>query len=677
MGHPPTRNPAEAFGQRAYQPPGMPPQASPAGLAAAEDGAYAARGPAGRTYAPPAPGGPSMTSPRNGPPMGPGQWDSAMGPRRPDPRGWDAGPDRGVPFGRPGPDPTVNPRPAPSPRDLGPPGLWDYAGPPGRSPRDFAGGPLRPPPPAIPQATPRDLSARHWAPLPDPSAYLPGTGPRGASPVRLGSREPPQQSPIPGASPRDLSARQWGPPPDPRAYAPPMGPRAASPVRLPADWAEPPTSGRNSARRSRSTDGRPDGPGSPPLMSRSPQRMSPPMPPRDGYGPREGDAGPPRAPPRPSPRTASPEVYSARSGGPAPYDRPRSARYPPPDHPHRPADPPGHDSRADPEGQGLPVDDRQCHACAEEIGRTEYFEADGRVFHSGCFTCRKCRTRLGPTVEFYRHGDVYYCAGCFGAYRDVCVYCVRPMQGKRVANFWREALCSSHLRDSLLTDCQDCGRIVPAQSPSRTVSGLPYTQCDVCLQAAVHSEEQARRLVADVGRALEAEYRFTLGQPLGNVPLQFQPIPDLMQLSADHGHHGKTPRLVGGLTEACARDGRPALDRLVLPLAVSADRLATLAAHELMHAFLLLHRFPLAKLGATFEEGACELLAYLWMTSAKQKDKPTYQFWTDQMARGRDPVFGDGFRRMRTAFERYVELYDRETALPRLLADIRKQEAAP
>lgn len=140
------------------------------------------------------------------------------------------------------------------------------------------------------------------------------------------------------------------------------------------------------------------------------------------------------------------------------------------------------------------------------------------------------------------------------------------MNGKRIMNFWKEAICTSHHKDSLLTDCQDCGRIVPAQSPARGVSGLPYTQCDVCLASAVHSEDVGRALFTEVLAVLKEDFGFAL--PQRPPPLTFMAIPSLLR-TCSKTTHGKVPRLVGGHTEVPKDSGDRRPGQIALPLAVS------------------------------------------------------------------------------------------------------------
>ena len=88
-------------------------------------------------------------------------------------------------------------------------------------------------------------------------------------------------------------------------------------------------------------------------------------------------------------------------------------------------------------------------------------------------------------------------------------------------------------------------------------------------------------------------------------------------------------------------DGVAVLEGLPTPL------FDGVVAHELGHVWLIVH--GIKGLPQWAEEGFCELLTYRYY---KQMNTPESRYRTESMEKNPDPVYGEGFRRVRAIADR-------------------------
>ncbi len=86
--------------------------------------------------------------------------------------------------------------------------------------------------------------------------------------------------------------------------------------------------------------------------------------------------------------------------------------------------------------------------------------------------------------------------------------------------------------------------------------------------------------------------------------------------------------------------------------------------HELGHVWLIVH--GVKGLPSWAEEGFCELMTYRYYT---QLDTPESRYHAEGIERNPNPVYGDGFRRVREiagamGFQRFVETLQTTKRLP-------------
>eukprot|EP01001_Neometanema_parovale_P000095 NODE_100_length_3356_cov_57.345809_g93_i0.p1 GENE.NODE_100_length_3356_cov_57.345809_g93_i0~~NODE_100_length_3356_cov_57.345809_g93_i0.p1 ORF type:complete len:340 (-),score=29.70 NODE_100_length_3356_cov_57.345809_g93_i0:197-1216(-) len=316
-----------------------------------------------------------------------------------------------------------------------------------------------------------------------------------------------------------------------------------------------------------------------------------------------------------------------------------------------------------------------CHACQVPVLDTRALvRADERVFHREHFRCVECDKRLGTTgdADWCRHGDAYYCRWDFSnSMLDKCVYCEKRMRGHRLVNSYGEVICAPHKLDAntdpenpVVTDCQDCGRVVPLMASVRYGPRMPRLQCDSCQYRSVKSDEVARGLLAHVRLVLNREYNLDMRRL--HVPITLLSLNELQQ-EVENKPHGEAPYLLGGVTTV--EPGTSNIRWVGLPTGISADHLCMIIAHELGHVYFHINNFQ--QMDWIVMEGTCELVAYLWITAQANAGNKVLDFWADQMIRGNHPLYHAGFHQAKRAFDWLTDQYGRAHALPALLGRIK------
>jgi uncharacterized protein YjaZ len=121
----------------------------------------------------------------------------------------------------------------------------------------------------------------------------------------------------------------------------------------------------------------------------------------------------------------------------------------------------------------------------------------------------------------------------------------------------------------------------------------------------------------------------------------------------------------------------PHVKWVAVPLGISQDRITMMMAHEIMHVYLFKALKPDEKLTPDVEEGLCELVVYLWMTSNGQCHKEMYKHWEDCMISYDHPIYNHGFWKAKAAFDQFVLRHGKEGALPALLHYVIKHRIFP
>ena len=236
-----------------------------------------------------------------------------------------------------------------------------------------------------------------------------------------------------------------------------------------------------------------------------------------------------------------------------------------------------------------------------------------------------------------------------------CAVCGKIILGRAVKNLWGDAYCLHHQDEYPMCDC--CGRLI---SPRMTGGGVTYDDgrqaCNVCRRTAVDTKEQAKPILDSVCRWL-----YDRG-------IRFQGLVLKVDLLSTHelqqrlggrgaGKGAAAPGVIlqadlGVISRAKIRGQGGALRRQVNGVALlkglPRELFEGVAAHELGHAWIFLAGVD--NLEPWAEEGFCNLLSYI-LHKDHQTDEA--RFWIKTLEASPDPVYGEGFRRVRAIFKKH------------------------
>jgi hypothetical protein len=185
--------------------------------------------------------------------------------------------------------------------------------------------------------------------------------------------------------------------------------------------------------------------------------------------------------------------------------------------------------------------------------------------------------------------------------------------------------------------------------------------CNQCRKSAIDDEKTAQRALDDVRLRLKG---LGIVVPDGAIPARLADQAELLR--RDSRGLGKPPSGMA-LQHWQTSNGQEVSRDIEAVLVLSGlprEHYEAVAAHELMHCYLFLNRYP--KLSQRDEEGLAELSEWLWL---QKKGTPFAQFLATLTETSDDPVYGAGFRAARAGLQRL--------GLARLLADVKKNARLP
>ena len=301
-----------------------------------------------------------------------------------------------------------------------------------------------------------------------------------------------------------------------------------------------------------------------------------------------------------------------------------------------------------------------CKQCGQPIWGS-YFTALGATWHPEHFLCAACHKPIGDT-QFQLHEGAPYHTECYlQRVAPRCAYCGKPLIGEYLVDHWGTKFCKEH--KGKYPACSFCGRLVPPQQQEQDVKNIGSIRCPVCRASAIETVDQARPIFSHLIRWINGQ-----GLIYNNLhlSLELRDRPKLAELlkgrvgtdslgvtlSTTHTLNGKIIR-----TEV---SGVAVLEGLPTTL------FQGVTIHELGHVWLIVH--DIKGLPTWAEEGFCELLSYRYYT---QLNTPESRYFAEGIERNQNPVYGEGFRRVRAiaesmGFQRFVETLRKTKRLPAL-----------
>jgi hypothetical protein len=296
-----------------------------------------------------------------------------------------------------------------------------------------------------------------------------------------------------------------------------------------------------------------------------------------------------------------------------------------------------------------------CKGCGQPIWGT-YLNALGSVWHPEHFVCAGCGNPI-PGASFQVYQGAPYHVECYTRQFALhCVYCGKPLIGQYLVDAWGQTFCAVH--QTQFPACAYCSRLVP---PQQREVGANAVRCPICRSTAIETSGEAKPLFSQVIRWTSSQGLVYLNLRLNLDLCGRAHLADLLQES----HEGHS---LGATTSATYTNNGRVVRTEVSGIAVLQGLPSTLfqgvTVHELGHVWLIVH--GIHTLPTWAEEGFCEWLSYRYYLDTNTPESLYHSRGEEQ---NRDPVYGEGFRRIRAlvekvGFPRFIETLQTTKRLP-------------
>jgi len=290
-------------------------------------------------------------------------------------------------------------------------------------------------------------------------------------------------------------------------------------------------------------------------------------------------------------------------------------------------------------GTALADESSPCAACGRPIA-SDAFQTQGRVYHPDCFVCEVCdRPITGAYSE--QKGKVYHNDCFIDNIALKCSLCDDVLRGEYLQDYWGNSYCKHH--DGEAPMCDSCGRFV---SQELTGGGTRYDDgrfiCNVCKPRSMTDVDDILEIVFEVAGHMKA-----FGMEVDYSGIQIHLIGrDKMQTLS--GHHSNGLRGFTDYREDWRVFGKSQNRKMHIYLLYGMPRMEIVntIAHELAHVWQFNRgRFRNER---EWSEGSCNYAAYLVLGKYPGRES---SFFRTSLSRDVDPVYGDGFRRVKTLAE--------------------------
>ncbi len=282
---------------------------------------------------------------------------------------------------------------------------------------------------------------------------------------------------------------------------------------------------------------------------------------------------------------------------------------------------------------------RICKRCSQPIhGR--YLSALDAVWHPEHFCCAVCNRPI-TDAQFYLHNEQPCHPICYtDNIAPRCTICNEPLTGNHHVNYWGERFCVDHVRE--LATCAYCGRLTPHATKRTRRRSVEDICCDICTSTSIDSVPQAKLLMDGLINWVEAQ-----GLRFRQKTFRIEILDRADFLERDGGRRDPL-----GLTSSkrYLRNRRvesAEVESVAILRGLPSTLFEGVCVHELGHVWLVQN--SVINLPAIDEEGFCELISHRHFLSVGSKAD---LFYAERIAKNSDPIYGDGFRKLKRLEER-------------------------
>jgi hypothetical protein len=302
-----------------------------------------------------------------------------------------------------------------------------------------------------------------------------------------------------------------------------------------------------------------------------------------------------------------------------------------------------------------------CKQCSQPIWGN-YIEALGAKWHPDHFLCAACHKPISD-ARFNVHEGAPYHPECFRQnIAPRCAYCGKPLVKEYLVDHWGTKFCKEH--QGKFPVCSFCGRMVPPQQQEQGMRDSGIVRCPTCRASAIETADQAWPIFKQLIHWVNAQGLF-----YDNLPLSLELVNQLKLAQLLKRPAGTAGADSLGVTTIITQtvNGQimsTKVDKVAVLEGMPSTVFQGVTIHELGHVWLIVH--DIKGLPSWAEEGFCELLSYRYYIQLNT-DESRYQ--AKSIESSPDPVYGEGFRRVRAiadakGFQRFVETLRTAKKLP-------------
>ncbi len=299
-----------------------------------------------------------------------------------------------------------------------------------------------------------------------------------------------------------------------------------------------------------------------------------------------------------------------------------------------------------------------CKQCGQPIWGS-YLTTLGATWHPEHFLCTACHKPIGNT-RFQLYEEAPYHSECYSQQvAPRCAYCGKPLTSEYLVDYWGTKFCKEH--KGQFPTCSFCGRLVPPQQQENPVRSDGSVRCPICRESAIETASQAQPIFSQLIRWVNSQ-----GLIYNNLPLSLELCdrPRLAELLKGRVRADSLGVTMGTTHTQNGQAVRTEVNGVAVLQGLPSTLFQGVTIHELGHVWLIVH--DVNGLPSWAEEGFCELLTYRYYT---QLNTPESLYHAEGIERNPNPVYGDGFRRVRAiadgvGFQRFVETLRTTRRLP-------------